>query len=54
MALRVFHPCQFHFEAQDIRVDGSTISGGVSLSGFEDVIRTDGGGFWRADFSGAD
>ena len=54
MALRVFHPCQFNFEAQDIRVDGSTISGGTSLSGFEDVIRTDGGGFWRADFTGSD
>ena len=54
MALRVFHPCQFHFGDQDIRVDGSTVSGGTSLSGFEDVIRTDGGGFWRADFTGAD
>lgn len=54
MALRVFHPCDFHFEEQDIRVDGSTVSGGVSLSGFEDVVRVDGGGFWRADFSNAD
>lgn len=54
MALRVFHPCQFHFADQDIRVDGSTITGGTSLSGFEDVIRVDGGGIWRADFTGAD
>lgn len=35
-------------------MDGSTISGGTSLSGYEDVIRTDGGGFWRADFTDAD
>lgn len=54
MAPRVFHPCQFNFADQDIRVDGSTISGGVSLSGYEDVIRNDGGGFWRADFTGGD
>jgi hypothetical protein len=54
MALRVFHPCQFAFENQDIRVDGSTVSGGVSISGYEDVIRIDGGGIWRADFSDAD
>lgn len=51
---RVFHPCQFNFSDQDIRVDGSTLSGGVSLSGYEDVIRNDGGGFWRAEFTGAD
>lgn len=54
MALRLFHPCRFGFSDQDIRVDGSTVSGGVSLSGYEDVIRVDGGGFWRADFTGAD
>ena len=52
--LRVFHPCQFGFSSDDIRVDGSAISGGTSLSGFEDVIRTDGGGIWRADFQDAD
>lgn len=54
MALRVFHPCTFNFGDQDIRVDGVSMSGGTSLSGYEDVIRTDGGGFWRADFTGAD
>jgi hypothetical protein len=54
MALRLFHPCQFGFSDQDIRVVGSTISGGTSLSGYEDVIQTSGGGFWAADFSGAD
>jgi len=54
MATRLFHPCQFQFADQDIRVDAVAISGGTSLSGYEDVIRTDGGGFWRADFNGAD
>jgi len=54
MALRVFHPCQFGFENQDVRVDGTTVSGGVSISGYEDVVRIDGGGIWRADFSEAD
>lgn len=54
MALRVFHPCQFFFADQDIRVDVSTTSGGVSLSGYEDVIGTSGGGIWRADFTNAD
>jgi hypothetical protein len=52
--IRIFHPCQFNFENEDIRVVGSTISGGTSLSGLEDVTETSGGGFWRADFSGAD
>lgn len=54
MATRLFHPCPFNFSDQDIRVDGVAISGGTSLSGYEDIIRTDGGGFWRADFTGAD
>lgn len=35
-------------------MDGATLSGGVSLAGYEDVIRTDGGGIWRADFTNAD
>lgn len=54
MALRVFHPCQFNFADQDIRVDVTTTSGGVSLSGYEDVIGTGGGGIWRADLTNAD
>lgn len=54
MALRVFHPCQWHFDDQDIRVAGATVSGGVSLSGIEDIIRTDSGGYWLADFGNAD
>jgi hypothetical protein len=52
--LRVFHPCRFNFADEDVRVDGSTITGGTSLSGFEDVIRVDGGGIWRADYTGGD
>ena len=52
--LRVFHPCDFGFSSDDIRVDGSAMSGGTSLSGYEDVIRTDGGGIWRADFGDGD
>jgi len=50
MALH-FHPCQFAFDDQDIRREGLTSSGGTSLSGYEDVIRTDGGGFIVAEFS---
>ena len=53
MALRVFHPCQFGFKERDVRVDSATLSGGVSLSGYEDVVGTSGGGTWRADFSSA-
>lgn len=54
MAPRVFHPCQFNFQDEDIRVDGSTIDGGTSISGYQDLVRTDGGGIWRADFTNAD
>jgi hypothetical protein len=46
-----FHPCQFGFKDKDIRREGLTSSGGTSLSGYEDVIRTDGGGFVVAEFS---
>lgn len=54
MAIPVFHPCRFHFDAQDIRVSNATVSGGVALNGYEDVTETTGGGYWLADFSGAD
>jgi hypothetical protein len=54
MALRILHLCQFHFETQDIRVVGSEVDGGTSLSGITDVVQTDGGGYWQADFSDAD
>lgn len=46
-----FHPCQFGFKDKDIRREGLTSSGGTSLSGYEDVIRTDGGGFVVAEFT---
>lgn len=49
--MRHFHPCQFSFDDQDIRREGMTASGGRSLSGYEDVIRTDGGGFIVAEFT---
>lgn len=49
--MRHFHPCQFAFDDQDIRREGMTASGGRSLSGYEDVIRTDGGGFIVAEFT---
>jgi hypothetical protein len=51
MALPVFHPCQFNFQDQDIRRVGSTTSGGTSLSGIDDPIESDGGGYWQADFT---
>lgn len=54
MALRLFHPCQFFFSSQNIRVESQTLSGGVALSGVQDVIRNDGGGYWTATFSDAD
>lgn len=53
MALRVLHLCQYHFKDQDIRVVGSETDGGTSLSGISDVIQSDGGGYWQADFSNA-
>jgi len=54
MALRTLHLCPFNFESQDIRVVNSELDGGTSLSGISDPIQNDGGGFWQADFSGAD
>lgn len=54
MALRVFDPCAFGFTDQDIRVDIAVITGERSLSGFQDIDGTGGGGIWIAEFSGAD
>lgn len=51
MALRIFHPCQFGFTTSNIRILGSSISGGRSLSGIEDTIQTDGGGYRAVDLS---
>jgi hypothetical protein len=47
-----FDPSQFGIATLDFRVAGSTVSGGRSLSGIEDPVRTDGGGFVVADFGG--
>jgi len=52
--LRTLHLCQFNFADQDITVVGSEITAGPSLSGIEEPIATDGGGFWQAAFSNAD
>jgi hypothetical protein len=54
MALRVLHLCQFHFEDQDVRVVGSEVDGGTSLSGITDIVETDGGGYWQGDWTGGD
>lgn len=54
MALPSIHLCQFNFSDQDIRVTGTELDGGTSLSGISETIATDGGGKWQASFSGAD
>lgn len=51
MALRTFHPCGFGFTTSNIRILGASVSGGKSLSGFEDVVEADGGGYRAADLS---
>jgi hypothetical protein len=51
MTLPVFHPCTFNFKDIDLRRVGSVTSGGTSLSGIDDPIETDGGGFWRIDLT---
>jgi hypothetical protein len=54
MALRLFDPCPFNFSDATPTVGGSTVSGGTSLSGYEDVIRVDGGGFWTVTCNNGD
>lgn len=49
MALLVFPTCALGIYAKDVRIETARISGGVSLSGIEDVIATDGGGRWVAE-----
>jgi hypothetical protein len=51
MALPVIHICQFHPKDQDIRVAGTEVDGGSSLSGISQPTQTDGGGYWMADFT---
>jgi len=49
--VRTLHLCVFQFQTHDIRVMGTEIDGGTSLSGISEPIQIDGGGFWQADFS---
>jgi hypothetical protein len=51
MALPVIHLCQFNPKSEDLRVVGSEVDGGTSLSGISDPIQTDGGGYWQFDSS---
>jgi hypothetical protein len=51
MTLPLVHLCQFNPKSEDLRVVGSEIDGGTSLSGISDPIQTDGGGFWQFDSS---
>lgn len=48
MPLLVFPSCFFSIAAKDVDIETARISGGVSLSGVEDSIATDGGGRWYA------
>jgi hypothetical protein len=47
--LRTLHLCQFNFLDKDFRRVGNVVDGGTSLSGFNDKIETDGGGYWQLD-----
>lgn len=51
MVLRDFHPCQYGFTTSNIRIVSSALSGGRSLSGFEDTIEADGGGYRAVDLT---
>jgi len=45
--------CTFKFSTRDISISGRTISGGTSISGAEDLVRTDAGGYVSARFGEA-
>lgn len=51
MADPIFNPRQFGFDDWDFRIEGMALSPGPSLSGIEEPIRTDGGGYVAADFA---
>ncbi len=53
MGLLVFPTCFFGITAKDVDIFVASISGGRSLSGIEDRIATDGGGYWYADIGDA-
>lgn len=46
-----FPTALFAFDEQEIDIERRSISGGVALSGDEDIIETDGGGRWFAEFA---
>lgn len=48
MALLIFPSCFFGIYAKDVDISTSAISGGKSLSGLEETIASDGGGYWYA------
>lgn len=47
----IFPTARFAFDEQEVDLERRTISGGISLSGEEDVIETDGGGRVFAEFA---
>lgn len=49
--MRTLHLCSFQFRDQDIRVLASELDGGTAINGVSEVIQTDGGGYWQADFT---
>lgn len=51
--MRVFPTHLFCFENQEADLDQRILTGGAALSGNEDVVATDGGGRFFAEFSGA-
>jgi hypothetical protein len=51
MSLPVLHLCRFAFQTQDVRIAGSEVDGGASISGISEPTQTDGGGYWLADYS---
>lgn len=52
--MKVFPTRQFYFQGIDPALDRRVVSGGVAISGDEDVIATDGGGRVTVQFTGAD
>lgn len=50
--MKIFPAHIFNPDSVQARVVQNTISGGVALSGEEDVIATDGGGRWEITYSG--
>lgn len=52
--MRVFPTRRFFFQGHAAEIDRRTLSGGVALSGDEDVIATDGGGRVTVQLSDAD